>query len=181
MSRHFVRCLIAGTVALLPVGGAVLTVVYLEYSLAGWWPERWFYFPGLGLLFTVALLYGVGLLVTTFLGRWLWRRLDAGLGLIPVFGGVYQTLKQILGYGGGKGAVFQRVVLVPSTDTGGVQLGLVTNQTEDGRWTVFLPGSPNPTAGRLVMVDAAQVTPLESDVADALKTLVSVGKGEVLR
>ncbi|MSR58002.1 MAG: hypothetical protein EXS05_10040, partial [Planctomycetaceae bacterium] len=45
------RCLLAGLVALLPIGGFVLTVVYLERSIAESWLARQpFYFPGLGLI-----------------------------------------------------------------------------------------------------------------------------------
>ena len=178
MSRHVVRCLIAGFVALLPVGGSVLGFVWLEHELADTWLARQdYYFPGMGILVALVLLYAVGLLVTTMLGRWLWRRFDRVIDSLPILGGLYQTVKQILGYGSGQDAVFLDVALVPSSDTGGVQVGLITDRGTDGRCAVFLPGSPNPSAGRLVWVDEASVTRVETSVADALKCLVSVGKG----
>lgn len=181
MSRHFVRCIIAGTVALLPIGGTVLTVAYAESMLSQTWREAgYYYFPGMGLLLSVVLLYGVGLFVTTFFGRWIWRRADLLLQQLPVLGGLYQTLKQILGYGTGEDALFQEVALVPSDDTGGVQVGLVTNRIGDGKCCVFLPGSPNPTNGRMVIVDESRLDMLSCDVSDALKSLVSVGKGDLL-
>ena len=180
MSRHFVRCVIAGTVALLPIGGTVLTVAYAESVLSETWREAgYFYFPGMGLLLSLTLLYCVGLFVTTFLGRWVWRRLDQVLQQLPILGGLYQTLKQILGYGSGDDAVFQEVALVPSDETGGVQIGLITNRLEDGKCCVFLPGSPNPTTGRLIIVEESRLDRLTCSVSDALKSLVSVGKGEL--
>ena len=181
MYRHVVRCLIAGIVASLPIGGTVLVFIYMESVLsASWLASKAFYFPGLGLLLVVVALYVIGVFVTTFLGRWIWRRLDSGLSRLPLVGGLYQTLKQILGYGGGADAIFQQVVLVPSEDTGGVQIGLVTDRRADGKLAVFLPGSPNPTAGRLVLIEEEGLTALQNPVVDALKTLVSVGKGSTL-
>lgn len=180
MSRHFVRCIIAGVVALLPIGGTVLTIAYAESMLSQTWREAgYFYFPGMGLLLSIILLYFVGLFVTTFLGRWLWRRMDHVLQSLPILGGLYQTLKQILGYDSGEEAFFQEVTLVPSDDTGGVQIGLVTSRREDGTCCVFLPGSPNPTTGRMVIVEESRIEKMDCSVSDALKSLVSVGKGEL--
>lgn len=179
MSRHFVRCIIAGIVALLPIGGTVLAVAYAEKVLSESWPEGYTYFWGMGLLMSVALLYLAGLFVTTFVGRWIWRRIDSLLQHLPILGGLYQTLKQILGYDSGADALFQQVALVPSDDTGGVQIGLVTNRRDDGKCCVFLPGSPNPTTGRMVIIEESRLEILNSSVSDALKSLVSVGKGEL--
>ena len=175
------RCLIAGMVALLPVGGTILAFFYMESMLSdSGLSDQAFYFPGLGLILALLGLYVVGLFVTTFLGRWIWRRVDRLLEQLPVMGGMYQTLKQILGYGSGADAMFQEVALVPSVDTGGVQIGLITNRMQDGRCAVFLPGSPNPAAGRLVMLEEESLNIVEVQVADALKALVSVGKSELV-
>lgn len=180
ISRHFTRCIIGGIVALLPVGGTVLTIVYLEATLSGsWLAEQAFYFPGMGLILAVLVVYLIGLAVTTFLGHWLWTRVDRLLDRLPALGQLYQTLKQVLGYGEGKGALFERVVLVKSREYDGFELGLVTReepQASADRLTVFLPGAPNPASGRLVIVDPRSTQPLDVPVADALKTLVSVGK-----
>ena len=56
------------------------------------------------------------------------------------------------------------------------ELGLVTEEAGDrGRLTVFVPGSPNPTAGRIVEIEQDRVRELDVKVSDALKTLLSVG------
>ena len=179
-SRHISRCCIAGIVALLPIGGALLTIYYLETQLAGpWLKEQGFYFFGCGILVAGLIIYLIGLVVSTFIGKFLWRRFDGMLDSIPLLGKLYQTLKQILGYGEGPDAVFQRVVLVSSRDTQGQELGLVTAEARDisGKQlvTVFLPGSPNPTTGRIIMVPTSELTAVEMKVNDALMSLVSVG------
>ena len=173
---HLTRCAIAGVVALLPVGGLVLSILYMENMLAeSWLVDQWYYFPGLGILAAAAIIYVIGLIVTTFVGRWIWGRADALLKRLPILGRLYQTLKQIVGYGEGEDAVFRRVVLVPSpVAPDAFEMGLVTNQVDD-KLVVFVPGAPNPTVGRLITVDPSTVKETDIKVSDALKSLVSVG------
>ena len=177
VQKHISRCLIAGVVALLPVGGVVLSFFYLEKQLAGsWLKEQGYYFYGLGLLSGIGILYAVGLLVTTFLGRWIWGLVDALLTSVPLLGRLYQTLKQVLGYGEGPDAVFRRAVLVPCRDLPGHEIGLVTNECDsDGSATVFIPGAPNPSAGRVLVIERDRLRPLDVPVTDVLKCLVSIG------
>jgi uncharacterized membrane protein len=87
ISRHLTRCFLAGIVALLPIGAFVLTVAYLEAMIAGSWLARQpYYFPGLGLLATAGVIYLIGLTVSTFLGRWLWKRVDVLFDSLPALG-----------------------------------------------------------------------------------------------
>ncbi|MBI3866252.1 MAG: DUF502 domain-containing protein [Planctomycetia bacterium] len=185
LTGHISRCFLAGIVALLPIGGLVLTVVYLESTLAGsWLAKQPWYFPGLGLLATAVAIYAIGLTVSTFLGRWAWNLLDRLFNSLPALGRLYQTLKQILGYGEGKDAIFLRVVLLKGSSPEGEELGLVTNETTDAsglsKLVVFVPGAPNPTTGRLIVIDATRTVPLAMSVSDALKTLLSVGKTPIV-
>lgn len=181
IGRHLSRCFLAGIVALLPIGGMVLTVVWLESQIASsWLAKQKFYFPGLGLLAAIAIIYAIGLTVSTFIGKWVWSRFDLVLDRMPALGRLYQTLKQIVGYGEGKDAIFHRAVLVPDGEMEGAEIGLVTNELTGPKGqqqlVVFVPGAPNPTAGRLVVIDAAFVQPLNVPVSEAMKVLLSVGK-----
>ncbi|HXG53118.1 MAG TPA: DUF502 domain-containing protein [candidate division Zixibacteria bacterium] len=176
--RHFVICLLTGLVTLLPVGGTFLLLVYAENSLSPLIPAR-FYFPGAGLLSVIALLYLLGLTLTTVLGRWLWHRTDALVCRLPGLGLLYRTLKQILGLDPGEGALFERVVLVPDEGTGGAEIGLVTGSEGNGeaqRLLVFVPHSPNPAQGRLLRLSPGRVIPTDWSVDRALKGLFSLGK-----
>lgn len=175
--RHVTRCAIAGIVALLPLGGFVLTVVYLETGIANsWLAKQAFYFPGLGMLAAAMLIYLIGLFISTVLGRWIWKLADRMLDRLPLLGSLYQTLKQIVGYGEGKDAIFQQVVLVPTLDDRASEIGLVTNRLAGQKCVVFIPNAPNLTIGRMLIVEAAQLQVLDLPVTDALKSLVSVGK-----
>jgi len=178
--RHLTTCFLAGIVAVLPVAGLAFVVVRLEAMIAAsWLAHQPFYFPSLGLVCAFATLYLIGLTLTTWAGRWAWTRADRLLESVPLFGALFQTLKQILGYGQGAAALFKRVVLVPKGDGNGEELGLVTGEVAGPmgapRLLVFVPGAPNPTNGRLVIVTASEVRTTGVAVNDALKTLVSVG------
>jgi uncharacterized membrane protein len=172
--------MVAGIVALLPMGGAVLTIVWLENAISASWRDAlggW-YFPGLGLLSALAIVYLVGLFVTTFVGRWLWRRLDRLLENLPLLGTLYQSLKEVLGYDSARERFFQGVVAVPADE--GYEIGFVTGESAgpDGspHTLVFVPSSPNPTNGRLLLVAPARLHRLDVRTADALRALVSMGK-----
>lgn len=184
IQRHVTRCLIAGTVALLPIAGFIITIGYVESQIANSGLAKLpFYFPGFGLLVGFALVYLVGLGVSTFIGKWLWSRFDRLLDRLPALGRLYQTLKQILGYGKGEDAIFQDVVLVPGQSDQSEELGLVTNKVldDDGKTKllIFVPASPTPTTGRLIVMDQDAVKPLEMPVNETLKALVALRKTEV--
>jgi len=182
--KHITSSLLAGIVAILPVGGLIITIGYLESTISSSGLSKMpFYFPGFGLIAAVIFIYLIGFAVTTFIGKWIWKRVDSILDKLPALGSLYQTLKQILGYGEGEDAIFYEAVLVPSRNIQSDELGLVTNKiTDDKRNTklvIFVPGVPNPTSGRLILIDKESVKPLAMPVNDTLKALVSMGKTEI--
>lgn len=179
-TRHVTRCLVGGIVALLPIGGTVLGVAYLEDVLTESWRDEaaaW-YFPGLGLLLALLVIYFVGLFVTTFVGKWLWRRIDGLLEKLPILGSLYQSLKEVLGYDSKRDRFFEAVVAIAVDD--GFEIGLVTGTAPgpDGteHTVVFVPSSPNPTNGRLLLLPEDRLKRLDLRAADALRGLVSMGK-----
>jgi uncharacterized membrane protein len=178
-TRHFTRCMVAGIVALLPMGGAVLTIAWLESSLSQSWrgSVSW-YFPGLGVLLALVAIYLIGLFVTTFAGRWLWRTADRLLERVPAIGALYQSLKEVLGYDSSRERFFRGVVAVNAGE--GYELGFITGEAAGPDGTphtlVFVPGAPNPTNGKLLLVEPARLRRLDVRTGDALRTIVSMGK-----
>ena len=178
-TRHVTRCLVGGIVALLPIGGTALGLVYAETTLARSWRDdvSW-YFPGMGIVAAVLLVYLVGLLVTTFFGRWLWRQADKLLQRVPLVGTLYSSLKEVLGYDTERDRFFESVVAVRVDD--GFEIGLVTGRADGPDGTehtiVFVPSSPNPSNGRLLLLPPDHIKVLDLRAADALRGLVSMGK-----
>ncbi len=179
LKNHLARCFVAGIVAILPVGGLAVTVVYFEQQVAGvWLKDQGFYFFGLGLLVLALALYLIGLIVTSLLGRWLFGLVDRTLDRLPVLGGLYQTLKQIVGYGEGPQGLFKRVVWVQFQHPERRELGLVTREAggeSGGLVTVFVPSGPTPTSGRLLALLPEQLLPSSLSVSEGLQWLVSLG------
>ncbi len=184
ITKHLTATLIAGVVALLPAAGLVLGFVVAERTVAdSWLARQTFYFPGLGILAMLALTYAVGLTITTLVGRFFWRLFDRTLDRLPAIGRLYRTIKQVLGYGEGGDAMFERVVLIAGRDLDSKEIGLVTKSLppqgeQPARLVVFVPAVPTPTSGRLVLVEESAVEPTDMSVHDALKFLVAVGSLE---
>jgi len=103
---------------------------------------------------------------------------------LPLINRIYRAIKQISGafLGEGKG-MFKSVVLVQYPRSGIYSIGFITTETKEsvdkktGTSTVnvFIPTTPNPTSGMLVMVPKGDITHLEMSVEDGLKLVVSGG------
>ena len=182
LQKHFTKCCVAGIVALLPLLSFVLTIVYFENQLAIYLKDSGYYFFGLGLILAAAIVYVVGLVITNFIGKWIWDLMDRLLDRLPILGNLYQTFKQILGYGEGPGAFFQRVVMIPAVDSIGESLGLVTNEKpfendpeKAHLIAVFIPTAPSPASGKLILIDRSLTKDAGISVNEAMQTIVSVG------
>lgn len=177
---HLTKCFLAGLVAVLPVGGLAILIVKLDQGLRPLIKETPLDFPGVAILATLAGIYLVGLTVSTFVGRWVWNLVDRGLSRLPGLAPLYQTVKQILGYGAGPEALFREVVLVKSETTGALEIGLVTEdirvEGQPLRWAVFVPSSPNPAQGRLALIEPERCVRTEIPVDAAIKALFTTGK-----
>jgi uncharacterized membrane protein len=180
MTAHFTKCFLAGLVAILPIGGLILILYKLDESLDPLTRIIPFDFPGRDIVIACIVIYLLGLTVTTFVGKWLWSIIDRLLSKVPGLAMLYNTLKQILGYGSGKDAMFQRVVFVKDDALGALELGLVTEEVQvEGqpkRLIVFLPGSPNPAMGKMLLIEPERCIASKIPVDVAIKALLSTGK-----
>jgi uncharacterized membrane protein len=103
---------------------------------------------------------------------------------IPGVGAVYNSVKQIVAtFGSERRNLFNKVVLVQFPRPGVWTLGFLTSkqqaeaQTRVGpdTWTVFVPTSPNPTSGFLLMLPRTEIVELEMSVGDGMKMIISGG------
>ncbi len=104
---------------------------------------------------------------------------------IPLFGSVYVTVKQITSTFQDGGDKFEKTVLVEFPRENIYSLGLITSESPksveeavaDGEEmkSVFVPMSPNPTMGRLIMVEPENYTELDMSVQRAMKLLLTTG------
>ncbi len=188
------RYLVAGLLIWVPLGVTFLVlrvlVRFMDRSLVllpgAYRPENLigFNIPGLGVILTLALLLGTGLLVTNLFGRKLiggWESLLARIPLIrSIYSGAKQVAETMLAEGGQS---FNKVLLIPYPRKGvwslafqtGTDVGEVQAKTSQEVICAFVPTTPNPTSGFIVMVPRADVIELEMSVDAALRMIISLG------
>ena len=123
----------------------------------------------------LAICFFVGLLVRTRLGVWFFHRLDEELLLnIPGYKMIKETVQQFLG---NKASPFSSVALVNIYGNETLMTAFVTDEHEDGSFTVFVPTGPNPTSGNIFHLRKEQVHPVDVPVEDAMRSINSCGAG----
>lgn len=142
--------------------------------------------PAAGLLLLLVVLFSVGFFATSKIGRQITYPFERLLLSIPVIKSVYGGSKQILqAFTLGQGGAFQRVCLIEYPRREMFALGFVTGQiiepiqTPEGIYshiyTVFVPTTPNPTSGFLILSPAEQTFLLDMSVEDGIKIILSGG------
>ena len=141
--------------------------------------------PGIGVIITVAVILVTGLLAANFIGRRFVNFGDAIMSRIPLVRTVYTGVKQVtqtLFTPGGQS--FRKVLLVQYPCEGvwsmAFQTGEVSKEVESvlgGEQFVsyFIPTTPNPTSGFLMMAPRSKVIELDISVDQALKFVISLG------
>ncbi len=143
-----------------------------------------FFWDILATLIVMALVTLFGYVSRYFLGKYFLSAGERVIQGIPGVSSVYNTVKQIVETFGGKNRnIFSKVVLVEFPRKGLHSIGFLTNKTqgepqaltEEEVWTVFIPTTPNPTSGFLVLVPRRKITELEMSVGDGMKMVISGG------
>jgi uncharacterized membrane protein len=133
---------------------------------------------------TLVLLFLVGALVGNFVGVQLLSWLDELVMHIPVVKGIYGATKQLMNaIQSGQGGSFKDVVMVEWPQPGSYTLGFVAHR--NCAWAtlpngseliaVYIPTSPNPTSGYVVLLEEAKVRPMNVTPEEALTWAISGG------
>ncbi len=141
------------------------------------------YWSLLALVLAAALITGVGVLAQYYIGRRMLEWLDTLMLNVPVVNKFYGAIKQVNEAFSGNKNSFKTVVLVEFMGPGNYAVGFLTNETQgevqkqSGKnlVAVFIPTTPNPTSGFLILVPEEKVTKLDMSVADGIKYIVSLG------
>lgn len=134
-------------------------------------------------LFVISLIIGtcflVGVVVKTGLGRFLHQRVEENIlkKVLPGYSLVKETLAQFIGED--RESPFSSVVLVRVFGNETLMTAFVTDRHPDGSVTVFVPTGPNPTSGNIYHLQSHQVYPVEVDIEDAMRSIISCGAGSV--
>lgn len=138
----------------------------------------------IGLVLTVVVIYIVGLLGGNFIGRRVVKKMDDLALSIPLVKSVYGSARQLIEtFYSSADRTFESVVLVEYPRKGIYTVGLVTAPTEGelqdrtpgDMVNVFVPTTPNPTSGVLVLTRRDELVFLDMGVEEALRFVVSGG------
>lgn len=119
-----------------------------------------------------------------FLGRMILSSLEQLLDRVPLINTIYRTVKQIVDtFSQQKKAVFQEVVLIEYPRPRCYVLGFLTGNAKgetqqaikENILNIFIPTTPNPTSGFLLMLPESDVTKLKMSIADGMKVIISGG------
>ena len=191
---HLRRYLIAGLLVWVPLIVTGLTIKLLVDLLdftvlllpPSWRPEAMlgFSIPGTGVVVAIVIVFLTGLVAANILGRRLFELGDSIVDRIPLVRSIYSAVKQVMRtvLEGGEQS-FRRVLMVEYPRRGlwtlgfqtGVGVGEVQQRTEQDVITVFVPTTPNPTSGFVIMVPREDAIELDMSVEDGLKFVMSLG------
>ena len=138
----------------------------------------------LSLLIVFLIITALGYFSRIFIGQLFLRFFERILTRLPLISQVYNTVKQLVDtFSQQKKAVFQEVVMIEYPRKGIYAIGFLTNQakgevqslTGENLVNVFVPTTPNPTSGFLLMLPHEDVIPMQMSVADGMKTIISGG------
>jgi uncharacterized membrane protein len=162
-------------------------LVFLPWKLThenqGQGPMYW-YWSLVALTLAVLLIGIVGLLARNYFGKRTIQWVDEMLLRVPLLNKIYGATKQVNdAFTTGSKTSFRTVALVEFPRAGMYSVGFITSEQHDevnaksGEKvvSVFVPTTPNPTSGFLLLVPEDKVTKLEMSVADGIKYIISLG------
>lgn len=190
----FKKYLLAGLVVWLPIlatfGIVRFIIELLDNTIAllpfSYQPEQLFgvHLPGFGALLSLILLLLTGLLATNFFGQRLVLWSESILDKIPLVRSIYNASKQVIqAVFATNSQAFRKVLLVEYPRKGmwsiafqtGVGHPFVTTEVEQELVSVFIPTTPNPTSGFLMMLPKSDVREISMTIDEALKFIISLG------
>jgi uncharacterized membrane protein len=186
--------LIGGLLVWIPIMVTVWVLRFvariLDQSLVllprAWRPETLvgIYVPGVGVILSLLLLFLTGLLVKNLFGGRMVAGLESLVRRVPVIGPIYggaKTFSETVLTDTGRS--FKQVVMVEFPRKGIFSIGFITShdleevqaKTAQEVTCVFVPTTPNPTTGFIILVPKDEVVMMDMTVDEAFKMLLTLG------
>ncbi len=194
MMKHLRRYLVAGLLVWIPLGVTIfilrVLIALMDRTLLlipeQYRPEEWLGFsvPGLGLILTLLVLLVTGLLAANIVGRSMVGLWESLLDRIPVVRSVYSAAKNFTEIVfSDSGQSFKKVLLIEYPRKGiyslafqtATNLGEVQGRTGEQMVCTFVPTTPNPTSGYIIIVPKKDIIELDMEIDEALKMIISLG------
>lgn len=196
--KNLRRYIVAGLLVWLPLAVTYKLLEFVIKQMDGWlddflaWLPPSYHpdellgiaLPGLGVVFTFLLLVITGMLAANFVGRAFVKGWESLLDRIPFVRAIYSAVKKFAELVfSDKSQSFKKVLLVQYPRRGLFSLAFQTSsnlgelQARTGEQLVctFVPTTPNPTSGVIIMVPKQDTIELDMEVDEALKMIISLG------
>jgi uncharacterized membrane protein len=140
--------------------------------------------PGLGVILAIVVLFFTGLLAANFVGRAFVGGWESLMDRIPFVRAVYSAAKNFAEMVfSDSGQSFKKVLLIEYPRKGlyslafqtASKLGEIQDRTGEDVVCCFVPTTPNPTSGFIIIVPRNDIIELDMEVDDALKMIISLG------
>jgi uncharacterized membrane protein len=161
------------------IGAKTVLPVSLHQTLDAWRDTK-----GLSVVVMLSALLITGAAVSNIAGQWLLNQSNRLFSNIPIVKSIYTSVKQVSDtLFSSSGQAFRQAVLVQYPRAGSYTIAFVTGKpggevaaafTQE-MLTVYVPTTPNPTSGFMLMVPKADVIELHMSVDEALKYVISMG------
>jgi len=188
------KYIIAGLLVWLPLAATVfiikLVINLLDQTIL-LLPDKYrpetllgFSIPGMGVLLSIAILIITGMLAANLIGRRAVEMWEFILHRIPLVRTIYKSVKQIATtILTSDGKSFRKVVLIeyPRKDTWSMgfltndQINIESDRLNDDMAAVFVPTTPNPTSGYIIMMPKTDIIELDISIEDGFKYIISMG------
>jgi uncharacterized membrane protein len=187
------RYLVAGVLVWLPILASVWVITFIVQLTdrilllvpAAYRPDALvgFPLPGLGIIIAFVVLLATGLLVTNLIGKRLVQYWDGLMRRIPLVRSIHGGVKSFAESVFSTSNSFRKVVMIQYPRVGMWSIGFITAEdvAEIGEKTgsphscVYIPTTPNPTSGFIVMVPKGEVVELQMSVDAAMKMIITCG------
>ncbi len=143
-----------------------------------------FSIPGFGIVLAISILLVTGMLAANLFGRRLVELWEAILNRIPLVRSIYNSVKQIsTTILDSNGKSFRKVVMLQYPRKEIWSIGFLTNEDvstdidglNEDLVAVFVPTTPNPTSGFIIMAPRDDITELDMSVEEGFKFIISMG------
>ncbi len=187
LRRYFLTGIIVSAPIVITVYIALIFLDFIDSWVAQILPGEYsiHMVPGLGLIIAIAFFVAIGWFATNYLGRLIIKFSEMIVNRLPVIRTIYGAVKQMFEMVMGTQAqAFKKSVLIEFPHKGKWALGFITGETQgeikrltnnEDMVNVFIPTTPNPTSGFLIIVPRKDVLELQMSTEDAVKMIVSGG------
>jgi len=145
----------------------------------GAWGDIPWYWSWIALIWALFLVCLVGRYGRNYLGRKTIEWLDNAIMRVPLMNKIYGTIKQVNASFSSNKSSFKQAVLVAFPHEGSRAVGFVTGEQSglggEKLVSVFIPTTPNPTSGFLLLFPEDEIIKLDMSVADGIKFIISLG------